>query len=124
MKGLPGNVSIRRKLSRQCGRHGTALGFDQAHIRAFEPMVARAGDCVYEHTERDADRIEKRGFSAAVLSHEDRQLLVQMNRALRKAPEVMQVQTIHAQKGTRAHSFPARSRSALISKLIEETPQP
>jgi hypothetical protein len=96
VKRLARDVAIRRKRGRQGRDHFTSIRFNEAYIRAVESLVACAGNSVYKHAERDADGIENGGFPAPILSYEDRQLLVQIDRAVRKAAEVMQSKTIHA----------------------------
>jgi hypothetical protein len=90
MKRLASDVAIRRKRGRQSRGHVTGVRFDKSHIRAVESLVACAGNSIYEQTEGNADSIENGGLPTAILSYEDRQLLVQIDRALRKAAEVMQ----------------------------------
>ena len=125
MQCLPGDVAVCDEFGWENRAHGTVFPLYKAHICVIEAMqLPRASDGVHEQAERDADSIEHCSLAATIFSHEHGELRMQCNCALRKAPKVTQTQTIHAQSGRSVHLFSARSRSALISKLIDATPHP
>src|SRR5712691_1620518 len=106
MQCLPSDVAICYEFGRESRAHGTVFPLHKAHIRAVEAMqLPRASDSVHEQAERDADRIEHGSLAATIFGHEHGELLMQCNGALRKAPKVIQLQTIHTQSRRSGHLF-------------------
>src|SRR5437879_801626 len=125
MQCVTGDIPINIKLRRQVWLHCAIRSANQPDIRMVKPMeLSRARNCVSKWLKRYSNRIENCSFSLAVFRYEHCEVRMQFNRTVDETPEVVQMQPIEAQTDGVSHCFRPRSRSALISKLIEDTPQP
>src|ERR1700691_1419985 len=98
---------------------------DEADICAVEAVgLVRTCDSVNEEAQGDAHSIKNCGLAATILCYEYYELWMQFDRTIGETSEVMQRQMINAQLSGKRHCSSLRSRSDLISKLTDDTPQP